>query len=297
MTNFHNMKVVMLSKTPLAGAVYETVKCLRKYAGLDIRWIAIKNRYNDGRVFPKDLLWSENSDLCLKLIREADIIHMHNEIFPYAREIWEHKNLVVQFHSVPKRADFDEMCKLTIHCYTLKQPLQEFEYNLPGLPNLMDPEEYFPIDKPIGNKLKIVFAPTNDWPSSSKGSKGKYEVIKILDEFSAIADVEIFSNLPYEVNLKLKRESDILIDDVVNRTFHKTTIEGCCFGLVVLTSTISRGWLYADLNTLRDLISDLIDDYEKVKIWKMFSREWIKTEWHPKNLVNLYMEVYRKCYG
>lgn len=289
------MKVVMLSNTPLAGAPLEAMKCLNKYAGINVRWVALKDRYHDGRVFPADLLWRADTEAeCRRIMQQADILHIHNEIFPYAQDIQKNKRLLVQVHSVPRRPSFQELSKLTRHVYTLLQPMQLREYQgLSGLPNMMDPDEYKPLMS-NNRRKRIVFAPTNTWTKEIAGSKGADEVVSILEKFRESADVDIFSNLAYTENLNRKRSADILIDDVVNNTFNKTTIEGCCFGLAVITSAEDGGWLRTLLPSLEMRLQQLLTDDEMLTKCKSMSRAWIETEWHPKNLVGMYMDAYKR---
>lgn len=290
------MKVVHLSRTPLAGAPYELVKNLRKYANLDVKWVALRDRYRDGRVFPSELLWSNDRQKCLKAISESDIVHIHNESFPVPEALIKRKGIIVQYHSVPKRIDiYGDLKQLVSHKYTLLQPLQQREYGgLPGLPNLIDPEEYEPVKFRSWDKVRVTFAPTNFWPRHLKGSKAVEEVKAILDSISDIAEVRVFSDLAYGKNLKMKMHSDIIIDDVIGTTFHRTSLEGSCFGLAVLTSYKTSGWIRVDLSNLKETLCRLITNKEELERQKKLSREWVLKEWHPKNMVNYYVDAYEK---
>ena len=72
----YNMKIVQYSKLPTASAPYNIFKCLKKYTDLDIRLVQMRTNYSDGRNFPGDLLL--DSPEGQKAIKEADIIHIHN---------------------------------------------------------------------------------------------------------------------------------------------------------------------------------------------------------------------------
>jgi hypothetical protein len=204
------------------------------------------------------------------------------------------------------RTAFAEMHKKTKHVYTIDQPLQLREYKVAALPNLMDPEEYVPIHESLRIKdtKTVVFAPTNKWPASRPGSKGDNEVINILKKYTNGVVIEdgnpirfrfdYYSNLPYKENLKRKQYADIIIDDVVNETFHKTTIEGCCFGAAVLTNYNTGGWVKTNLSTLEVNLKLLLKDDDILSEIRTRCREWAETTWHPKNQVQRYVDAYSK---
>lgn len=292
------MNVVMLSKTPLAAAPYEAAKCLNKYTNIQVRWITVYDRYTDGRIFPKDLLWQEDTVECIKMIKDADVIHIHNEVFPYAADQLQGKRILVQFHSVPMRQQqFNELCSLSPHRYTLSQPLQMNEYSgLPDLPNLIDPEEYTPVER-TWDKIRIVFAPTNHWQRNERGSKGAGLVKTILEKFAERCDVQVFSNLSYRDNLERKRHADIVIDDVVGETFHRTSLEAACFGTVVINNLIQHGFMFSSIDSLERDLENLISNTELIAEYKKRSREWIETHHHPKDLCKLYVKEYKKILG
>lgn len=284
----------MVSTTALAGAPYETAKCLNKYSDIKVRWVAGITHYLDGRVFPADLLLGRDNAQIESVIREADVIHIQNDIPQSLMGLIQGKKLLFQVHSCPKRPKVDVLSALTKDVYTVLQPMQIRIFNLPGLPNLMDPEEYFPIEK-TNNGLTVVFAPTNDWDKSLLGSKGEKDVLEVFKEFKGMFNIDFFKGLHYEDNLKRKQKADILIDDLVNNTFHKTSIEGCCFGLCVLTSACYvKGITFSTLDYLESNLSKLVHDYKFLEKEKWRSRNWAMTEWHPKNMVQRYIDAYQK---
>jgi len=288
------VKILFISRMPVAGAPWETMKCLIKYAGMDVRWICSKSSYPDGRAFPSDIvLGRENRDECMKLIADADIVHIQCD-HPFVDEDFRGKKVLVQFHSVPRRHTYEYYKKFNSVYYTVSQPWLMKEYSdLPDLPNLMDVEEHMPIprhhDKPV-----VVFAPSNDWKLGAIGSRAKSEVDQILRSFGDRIEVQSYTGIPYLRNLEIKRHSDILIDDVVGDTFHKTTLEGCCYGLAVITSWESQGWNYSNLSSLPDTLRELVDNRERLEASQRRSREWILNEWHPSDLVKEYVDVYSK---
>lgn len=292
------INVAMVSCTPLAGAPLETAKCLNKYASgrLNVRWIADSVAYGDGRRFPKDLLLGEDRAEALDVLEQADIIHIQNAHFSEVEKYFSTgKRIIAQFHSCPKLPTVGRYLQITPHCFTLNQPMQVREFpHLPQLPNLMDPEEYTPLEpRPIRSKPRILFAPTNDRNKFTVGSKGRAEILPMLESVREFFDVEVFSNLPYVQNLERKRQADILIDDVVNGTFNKTALEGCCFGLATITGSAFPGWLQANLGTLRETLLNLRDPENLLAVQKL-GREWITEDYHPRKMADLYLQAYEK---
>jgi len=289
------VKVVMVSGTALAGAPYELMKCLNRYTDVQTRWIALRTGYSDGRVFPCDLLWVRDRVKCIEELKYADIVHVHNESCSWIGDLIKGKKVLIQFHSCPKRNTYKDLKQLSGNCYTLYQPMQLREYSgLPGLPNLIDPEEYRPIERKNMGRPIVVFAPTNSWKMFQIGSKASEEVVKILQGLRGLAAVDIFSNLVYVENLKRKQLADIVIDDVVGETFHRTSLEGACFGLAVLTSDGSKGFMYTQLSSLEKNLRALLEDKSLLREYQGRSRRWIETDWHPRNMVGMYISAYKK---
>jgi len=291
------MNIIHVSKTALAAAPYEICKCLNNYTDLKVRWIAHRTQYRDGRKFPSDIIFNTEDKQIQNLVAEADIIHFHNEINLLPEEWIRKKKIIIQLHSVPQRMPLDWYARITPYVYCISQPLQMRQYpKLMTLPNLINPEEYTPLlkknEKPI-----IAFAPTNSLPVNQIGTKGKPEVCEILSKFTDKAIVKVFSNFSYEDNLLEKRNSDILVDDVINNTFHRTSLEGSCFGLAVINNFFHPAWVYADLNVLDTVLDNLLVNTDKLREYQQKSREWILQNWHPKNLVQFYINAYNKILG
>ena len=69
--------------------------------------------------------------------------------------------IMAQFHSLPRLGNWRDLWDRTKdgNRYTIRQPLQEMEYGLPALPNMIDPDEYRPAAR--GRKVRIAFAPSS----------------------------------------------------------------------------------------------------------------------------------------
>jgi hypothetical protein len=293
------MNVVMLARTPLAASPIEMMKCINRYnkEGINVNLVSIRDRYADGKVYPSDYVWGNNKRVCETIINSADIIHIHNEMPIEMKYLIDNKKKIVQFHSCPKRRGYAELYKYGNYKYCIDQPMQREVYeDLEGLPNLIDPYEYIPLKKINlkNRKLHIVFAPTNNWPKDKIGSKASDYVIECLKKLDTDkVRLSIFSNKSYLENLTIKSTADIIIDDIVNNTYHRTSLEACCFGVALLTSSKDIGCLYTNIDNLEDNLNLLINNINMLEDIKDKSRNWIVDAWDIRKQVKKYVEVYK----
>jgi len=287
------MNVTIFSRTPLAAAPWELYKALRKYTNIEVSYINKTNRYADGRFFPYHMLLAKSNGACRAAFLKADILHVHNYWFPVLDEFRKGKKVVAQFHSIPRQLNWAELMRNADICYTIRQPLHIQEYRLPGLPNLLDPDEYLPIRRK--GKIKIAFAPSSRAPITSPQTKGYYEVSKILNSVAEKRDIEILwiEKMAYNSNLQMKQKADILIDDTVTGNWHRTSLEGCAFASAVINKIEMDPFVYSGLKELEATLLDLIDHPPKLKAAQERARHWILTKWHPMDLVSAYEEVYK----
>jgi hypothetical protein len=287
------MKVVMIAPTALACAPYEAMKCINKYSNgrIDVTLVAGLHVYKNGWAFPKDLIWNQNRAACLREITAADIIHVHNR-FPSLdlKHACAGKPVIFQFHSCPVKPIFRETIRGGYDCYSISQPLQVRNYGLPTLPNLIDPEEYLPLRNIQNRRPVILYAPTNRLPDDRIGSKGYYTVTEILKQVDT--DVRIIENTPYYLNLAEKSCADIIIDDVVGYTWHRTSLEASCFGAAVIGSHHHPIWQYATPKTLLTVLHDLVIHPIKLKTIQLKTREWVASCYHPSTQIELYEKSY-----
>ena len=294
------IKVVMLSETPLAAAPYELMNCLNKYAkGIKVRLVSERNRYRDGRTFPHDVLLEE-TERANTIIRMSDIWHIHNCVFPKNYfELLGNQKILAQFHSLPIRNTFNTLSAIANACYTIDQPLHKQEYKLPGLPNVIDIEKYKPrkdwldLEK---RPIRIAFAPTSRSPIGRLDSKAYDSVRAVLYTMAREKAVEVvwIEGKDYIDNLELKKDADILIDDVATGNWHRTSLEGMSFGLAVINNIRRDPFVHASLDNLMTVLKMLVKNRKILKRYKETSRNWIERNWHPKDKCQEYVNAYRE---
>jgi hypothetical protein len=289
------MKICIFSFTPLAAAPWELFKALKKYTTVEARLINATIGYPDGRIFPFDLRMNGRGGEADQVLLNSDLWHIHNYMHRELSTLRAGQPVVAQFHSLPRLGNWKELWDFTPLRYTIRQPLQEFEYQLPALPNLIDPDEYRPGRK--GSKVRIAFAPSTRMPLGFPGTKGYAEVKRILKDVAGKRDVEIIwiEGVPYERNLEMKSISDILIDDVVTGNFHRTSLEGACFGCAVINKNNALPWVRADLGSLEERLLELVDNPGTLKLHQELARSWVESEWHAMDGVKEYVAAYKEA--
>jgi len=287
-------KITIFSRTPLAASPWELYKALKKYTNFEVSLVNVTNRYNDGRIFPYHLLWNSNNGQSMSALKDSDIWHIHNYLIPGLQRLHDGQKILAQFHSLPRLGNWRMLMEFADKCYTISQPLQEKEYRLPSLPNIIDPDEYYPIRR--NARMRIAFAPSSKAPIGYPMSKGYHEVRKILGSVASKRDVEIcwIEGKPYEENLKMKQRSHILVDDVVTGNYHRTSLEGLCFGCAVLNRCRKVPFVFASLDTLEERLLYLIDNPGNLRDIQERSRLWILQNWHPIEKIQLYTQAYKE---
>ena len=288
------MKLTIFSRTPLAAAPWELYKALKKYTLLDVSLVNGTARYNDGRAFPFHLLMTSSNGNAMRVLQESDLWHVHNYLMPQLVVLKKNHKVMAQFHSLPRLGNWQALMSFADVSYTIRQPNQEKEYKLKALPNIIDPDEYRPVRRKM--PIKIAFAPSTRMPVGNPMSKGYNEVKATLNKVASKRDVEIIwiEGKPYETNLQLKQQSHILIDDVVTGNWHRTSLEGMCFGCTVLNKVTTSPFVYATLSTLEERLLWLVDNPKILNEFQERSRLWILQHWHAIDQVKEYVNAYRE---
>jgi len=286
------MKLAIYARTPLAASPWELYKALRKYTSIDVSLINQRFRYADGRYFPHHLLLGRDNGAATSALRRADLWHIHNYLDDELISLKRNHKVLAQFHSLPRQGNWDELMKFADINYTIRQPMQEREYRIPGLPNLIDPDELQPIRRT--KKIKIAYAPTSKTPIGHPASKGYDQVITVLRRVALERDVEIklIEKMSYLTNLGVKQKCHILIDDVVTGNWHRTSLEGLCFGCAVLNRVKSVPYVYTTIETLKEKLFWLIDNPQVLADYQQRGRLWVLQNWHAMDLVQNYVRAY-----
>jgi len=287
------MKVAIVSRTPLAAAPWELYKALKKYTVVEANLINGQSRYRDGRSFPYHLLLNSPNGHAMRVIQGSELWHVHNYLLPQLVVLRRDHKVMAQFHSLPRLGNWQDLMDYADVCYTIRQPNQEKEYRpMKALPNIIDPDEYRPVRR--RPPIKIAFAPSTRARVGHPGSKGYDQVKATLDSVARKRDVEIvwIEGKPYDINLRMKVRSHILVDDVVTGNWHRTSLEGMCFGCAVLNKVAQSPFIYATLGTLEERLLWLVDNPATLNDIQERSRLWVLQHWHAMDLVKDYVKAY-----
>jgi hypothetical protein len=309
------IKVVNLARIPCANSGLELSNLINRYSDkYESRYI-LGGEYSKDcnnipfRAFPVDLDWKTQREECLKVIKEADIIHVHHDWF--FKEI-EHlivgKTVIITLYNLCNSLQYKDdefnrqyiakMKKYATILTVADQPLQkkifsDITTNTVPLVKMLFNEN---IDK---NNLvpHIVFAPTNR-DTCGVGKKMYKEVLLVINTLKKYYKFtfDLVEGVPYLENLNRKRKADIIIDDVdpEYEKLHNTSIEGACFGAVPLTNFSSKEYpfLKVDIGKLPQVLEDLILNPEILKKEQERIVKWREENYTPEKLLKVYEDLY-----
>jgi hypothetical protein len=146
-------------------------------------------------------------------------------------------------------------------------------------------------------KPRVIYAPTNRFPLTNGSSKGYPIVTVIINELvraNLNFSYDLIEGVSHEEDLSRKRKGDIIIDDVVNDTWHNTSLQAACFGAISLTgnSTLQYPFVRATLNTLKEVLTYYIVNKQALKSAQEKIVAWRKVNYTPEILLNKIETLY-----
>lgn len=317
------MLVLHMSYTPLAGAPIRLVNTINKYTTFNARLINFNPYIYENRVFEEDLIWEKDKEEALELLSKADIIHFHHWMeldnngfnIDFNRIVKNNCKFIRMFHSninfishnnENKRNTIinDNIPKLVIP----HSPERSF-LNAIVVPNIVpiNDEDYKPLN--MNNEKPIIFYSYtyNNYGFSSRwDTKGYPEVSELLNEFKDISYIQKITNTPFFECLKLKRQSDIVIDDIITGSYHLTSLEALSQGKPVLSYLDNRTqYILRELTGAEELpfvnvkveeakyvLKELCENKKLRDEIGAYSRKWMEKYYNDKDLIKIYVQVY-----
>ena len=318
------MICVHISYTPLAGAPIRIVNALNKYTDIKARLINLNPNIYGARVFEEDLIWEKDKDEALEIITKADIICLHHWMrlddngfkINFLDITKKNCKFVRQFHS--------NLDTITGGDYNLKQII--INENIPKIviphypersilnakivPNIIpiDDENYKPNVKQDNDKPVIFYSYTfnNEGFSSRWDTKGYPEVSLLLEQFKDLANIKKITNIPFFECLKIKKESDIVIDDIITGSYHLTSLEALSQGkptlayldnrtqyiLRKLTGASELPFVNVKMEEAKYVLQELCKDKKLREEIGNYSRKWMEKYYNDKDLVKIYKKAY-----
>lgn len=309
---FKKYKIVQLARVPCANSGYHLSNLINNYSQyFESRYI-LGSHYSKKmmnvvpfRLFPYDLFWEEQKDLCFKVIQEADIIHIHHGF--YCDEDWminllKDKKVVTTIYDlslIDNQNYFNRKRKISNLLTIADQPAQKRVFQ--GISDVLCPLVNYLYNEAIelkyNDKPIVIYAPTNRYPRNNGSSKGYYEVTQIIKELQDEAlnfEFDLIEGLSYADNLERKKKGDIFIDDIINETWHNTSLEATFFGAIPITSYTGKDYpfIYANLKTLKEVLKFYITHHNELKEKQIELIKWRKEFLNPQRLIEIYENIY-----
>jgi len=185
---------------------------------------------------------------------------------------------------------------------------------VPNLVPICD-NAYMPCEE-TNRTMKISFSPSVDssaWATPEKGTrfdtKGAPETIKMLNRVrSKYSDLklQIISDIPHVECLRLKRDSILVIDDLVTGSYHLSSLEALSMGIPTLCFIDRRTedvikqisgcnhipWVNTKIEEAENILDVFLSNSVLRKSFGSESRSWMERYWNDAILVKYYEEAY-----
>jgi len=308
------LKIVHVCRTPVAGAMEALSSAIRDYTEHDSRAINSGGKVNN-LDFPSDVHWCATE--IFPLLARADALVLHQNVDHTVAPIrdfldGDRKKICAGFfHAHPDACD-----KTLAECGFPHFVVAQYQALLwpRGIP-VRNVVRFDRADWPkrtrADDKLWIGYSPTfrqtqkDQKPGSSvwhhsKGYDVTMPVLEAIDKkYGGRVEVMIFEGIRYDSCIDGKAQCDILIDEVVTGSYHRSTLEGLALGVptVAHLSPEVHGVLlraagandvpvvHATIETLAERLSWLVemDEFKRRRLGNQ-GRDWMMRHWHPRDI-------------
>jgi len=278
------MRILHIKTTPIANAPDALSDALNKYG--DNIYSVVQN--------PLD-----------KVNGKFDVIMFHNKYFSttgFNKEL-------IMYHSEPYMVDLkvpEKVVKNVIAQYHATLP--EFK-NCNIVRNVIDFRTSIYNLKEI-NKIKIGYSPSNKGSFGAWHNKGYEQTKKILEDlklkYKDKIDYDIITDVSLSECLRRKSECNIIIDEVITGSYHRSGLEGLALGKLTIcgispevSDTLEKvtnavnPFYQSNINTLKDDLSTIIDtmSVEEINDYGKLNREWMEVNWSPENIIKEFLKL------
>lgn len=290
------LNILHVKRTKLALAPEELIKALQTHCSKEIN-VVISNVPVTG----------------------YDIIHYHNIYVPC-----DVNKKCIQFHSEPTRVTLNSS---TVHnCDTFpstKFVLAQYHATLKEYKDCVhvrnvinfDTDPLYTLTPRMSKTLKVSYSPSVTTRVNEYFDKGYEATKKILENVKGI-EFDIIIGVSLEECLKRKADSDIVIDECVTGSYHRSGLEGLALGKMVicwvndetkkvmLNAKSKRNTLEIDdrpfpfenikITELEEFLNDCVQrPIEDIRRIGTKNREWMERWWHPRDIANDYLKFYK----
>jgi len=236
-----------------------------------------------------------------------DAVIFHNKYIPTSI-----KNQSIIYHSEPYMVD------LKIPNSVKKHVIAQYQSTLPQFSNCDIVRNIVDFNNPIYNpqyfsKIKIGYSPSfknvfGEWHNKGfKETKEALERIKKIYDYRV--DYDIITDVPLEECLIRKSKCNIIIDEVVTGSYHRSGLEGLAMGKLticnlshkvkdVLANVSGTNEIPFKLSNAHGLTQTLIDIIENgidyINDVGKNNRVWMENHWNPETIVNEFIKKIEK---
>ena len=322
------ISVLHLALTPLAGSPVRICRALSEHTQVSARLVVLDPQAYGTRAFDGDLAWNQDRDEAQSLLAAADVLHLHHWMDlrsnPFGIDIEQFrrrgKRVVRQFHTHPRTiAGGDESLAAKVVADPLPQlVLAQFHERfyprarlVPNLVPLADPRYAPRTDAGLDGKVRIFFAPSVPFPASASrwDTKGCPETLAMLHRLVAEnrqIDLCVVHGVPHAECLRLRRQSDVAIDELVTGSFHLSSLEAMAQGVPIfafldqrmlhvvaeMTGAAEHPWMNFRLEDAEVPLRRLVGDEGLRQAIGCYGRQWIETYWNDRQMVGHYVRAY-----
>ena len=317
------MLIVNISLTSLAGSPIRISNALNKYTNVNSRLINIKHFSG----FEEDLIWKENKEKALELISKADLINFHHwvDVYdnPFQINFYDYVKKSCKFirtfhdsldnaskykNDIKTKIIKDDFPKMIVGQYQ-ERTYAEVNNVIKIVPNLVPIKEEHYLPLKVNNDKPIIFYSYTFESSGFENrwiTKGYPEVSNMLLEFDNIAIIKKITKTNFFECLKIKRNSDIVIDDIMTGSYHLTSLEALSQGKPTLSYLDNRTqYILREITGAKELpfvnvkfeeakyvLEELCKNQRLREEIGEYSRNWMEKYYNDENLIKNYVNTY-----
>lgn len=278
------MRILHIKTTPIANAPEALSNAMNKY-GVDIEstvqtpWDKVDGKY--------------------------DVVFFHNKYFTTSGFNKE----IIMYHSEPFMVDLNTP-KHVVKTVIAQYHASLFEYKDCNIVrNVIDFNNDIYNMVHI-NKIKIGYSPSNKSSFGAWHNKGYEETKKILEslklKYKDKIDYDIITDVPIEECLRRKSKCNIIIDEVVTGSYHRSGLEGLALGKLTIcgispevSDTIEKitnavnPFFQSRIDTLEADLSNIIDTMtvDEINEMGLLNRKWMENNWSPKIIIKEFLKL------
>jgi hypothetical protein len=318
------MRIVHFAISPMAGAPLRLIRALRAHAGMDARLVDLTR----SDLFGHDVVLAEQPEEAYELARSAEVIHLHNylterspEFLPidFAELARRGARLVRHFHSTPELVagrtgtSPAEVVGCPLPQVVIAQYPERFYPRAMVLPNLIpqDDAAYLPLGPAEEPDTDLFFGPTSLTPAWEDrwNTKGAPETRALMERVAADTGCSwrLVTGVPLDAVLAAKRRSRIVLDDMVNGSYHLSGLEGLSQGKPVAAFLDDRSLrLLEEFSGVREcpfvnvrledglgVLGHLVLHPEDARAVGAAGREFMERHWSEARLAGMWAAMYR----